>query len=62
MLSFIGDPGHWRQRAEEMRTLAERVRDPQTKATMRRIAQDFERLAKWADARLGGEDRSRQWH
>jgi hypothetical protein len=30
--SFINDSAHWRQRAEEARTIAEQMSDPQSKA------------------------------
>ena len=38
--SFINDPEHWRGRAEEMRRLAEDMRDAATKEMMLRIARD----------------------
>ena len=53
--SPINDPEHWCKRAEEMRTLAEEVKDPQSKQMMLRIAEDYERLAKRADERARGE-------
>ena len=49
---LIHDPNHWRQRAEEMRTIAEDMRDLITRATMLRIAEDYERLARRAEERL----------
>ena len=43
--SFINDPKHRRERAEQMRTIAEETHDPLAKETMLRIAQDYEHLA-----------------
>ena len=52
--SFINDPEHWRQRAEEIRTLADDMKDEISKQMMLRIAQDYERLAARAQQRLKG--------
>jgi hypothetical protein len=43
--SFINDPEHWRDRAEEMRRLAEDMKDAATKEMMLRNARDYENLA-----------------
>jgi len=57
--SFINDPEHWRQRAEEMRTLADGISDEETRATMLKIAEDYERLAKRAEQRARGLPQSK---
>jgi hypothetical protein len=45
------DPVFWRNRADEARAIAVQMRDTHTKAIMLKIAQDYEKLAKRAEAR-----------
>ena len=52
---LFDDPAHWRARAEEARTLADQMHDDKSRKTMLRIAADYERLAKHADARAKGD-------
>jgi hypothetical protein len=55
--SFINDPEHWRQRAEEARRLAEQINDSAAKETMLRVAADYDRLATRAEERAKGLSR-----
>ena len=49
---LVDDPEFWRSRAEEVRTIATDMKEAKAKAIMDRIADDYERLAKHAEARL----------
>jgi hypothetical protein len=42
----------WRMRAAETRALAEEMKETEPKATMLRIADDYDRLAGWAEKNL----------
>ena len=46
------DPAHWRFRAEETRTVADQMTHEESRAIMRRIALDYDRLAKLAEVQL----------
>jgi len=48
----INDPKLWRERAEEARTKAEEITDPDSKRRMLRLARDYEELARRAERRL----------
>ena len=49
MSSLLDDPEHWRSRAEEARSVAEQLSDPEAKRTMLRIATEYELLAEQAE-------------
>jgi hypothetical protein len=49
--TLMNDVKHWRDRTQEARVLAHDMNDPQSKAAMLRIAQDYDRLADRAQQR-----------
>ena len=49
--AFINNAEHWRKRAEEVRTLADDMKDEKSKEAMLKVANDYERLAKRAEER-----------
>ncbi len=51
MRALINDPEHWRQRAEEARTIAEQIGDPHAKLMMIGIADGYDKLAVRAEER-----------
>ena len=51
-MSKINDPQYWRRRAEEARTLAEELTDPDAKRKMLKIAETYEQLSVRALQRL----------
>lgn len=44
-ISSINDPKHWYDRAAKMRSLSQAINDIQTRATMLRLADDYDKLA-----------------
>ena len=44
----------WRVRAAETRALADEMKEPEPKAIILRIADDYDRLAGWAEKSLSG--------
>jgi hypothetical protein len=43
--STINDADYWRKRAEEARTIAERMTDAHTKSLMLSVAESYEKIA-----------------
>jgi len=54
---FVWDPGRWRIRAEEARTVADQMTHEEARTIMRRIANDYDRLAKVAEEQLADQDK-----
>ena len=50
-MPFRNDPKHWRERAEQMRSLAAQARDLDTISIMLRPANDYDKLGDRAAAR-----------
>ena len=51
-MSKVSDPQHWRRRAEEARTLADELTDPEAKSKMLKIVEGYEKLSIRAVQRL----------
>jgi hypothetical protein len=51
--SILDEPEHWLERAEEARSIADQLSDPESRRMMLRIAEDYERLANHARRRTG---------
>ena len=54
---FAWDPAQWRFRAEEARTVADQMIHEEARTIMRRIANDYDRLAKLADEQLADQEK-----
>ena len=54
MPASYNDSKHWRDRAAEMRALADTMKNADTAAIMLRLATDYDKLADRADARKTG--------
>jgi hypothetical protein len=54
---FVWDPQHWRFRAEEARTVADLMTHEDARTIMRRIANDYDRLAKITEEQLADQER-----
>ena len=54
---FVWDPQHWRFRAEEARTVADQMTHEEARTIMRRIANDYDRLAKVTEVQLAAQER-----
>jgi hypothetical protein len=52
MKPFINDPEHWRQRAEQARSIAGAMTDPQATLSMLRVADEYQKLAQRAEDRI----------
>ena len=55
--NFILDPTHWRFRAEEARTIADQMNHEEARTIIRRIANDYDRLAKVAEGQLADQEK-----
>jgi hypothetical protein len=53
---FAPDPAQWRFRAEEARTVADQMTHEEARAIIRRIANDYDRLAKLAEEQLPDQE------
>jgi hypothetical protein len=48
-LDLINNSNHWHNRAQEMRTFAEDITNPDARTIMLRVAVDYDRLARLAE-------------
>jgi hypothetical protein len=52
MPAVLDNPAHWISRAEEARSIADEMKDPESKKTMMQIAESYEHMARMAQRRL----------
>jgi DNA-directed RNA polymerase subunit RPC12/RpoP len=56
LASIVDDPKHWRNRAEEARSLAEAMRDEHTQSMIFRIAEGYDKIATRIEKRHTARD------
>lgn len=61
-MSYLNDPKHWRDRADETRAEAEECWREETRQRMLRIADEYERLADLAAERLRSDAFAKDGH
>jgi len=59
MASHLNDPTYWRERAEELRVIVERLTDTDSRAKILACARDYDVLAQRAEGRLKLSDAGR---
>jgi hypothetical protein len=55
------DPQHWRERAAQMRALSLTMKDPEVVTLMRDLANDYDKLADRAAAKIGWKVPIAKW-
>lgn len=50
----VNDPRHWRDRAAQMRAMSDWMKDAETKATMLKLADDYDKLAERVECSSSG--------
>lgn len=53
-MNRINDVAHWRDRADELRSVADDFKDEQAKQQLLRCADDYDRMAERAEKRISG--------